>query len=120
MRRVLLILGLLVLAIVWLGPLPQLAQHAFFAHMTMHMAVVALAAPLIALGIAGERFDPIIKAPRWFAPIPALFVELPGRLGMACSGAAPCCTTSINSADRRTRNVFVDRRVYVALRFRRR
>jgi putative membrane protein len=76
MRRALLILGLLVLAIVWLGPLPQLARDAFFAHMTMHMAVVALAAPLIALGIAGARFDPTRKAPRWFAPIPASIVEL--------------------------------------------
>ena len=46
MRRALLILGLLVLAVVWLGPLPQLARHAFFAHMTMHMGVVAMAAPL--------------------------------------------------------------------------
>ena len=76
MRRTLLILGLLVLAIVWLGPLPQLATKAFFAHMTMHMGVVAVAAPLIALGIAGERFDPISKAPRLFAPIPASIVEL--------------------------------------------
>lgn len=76
MRRALLILGLLVLAVVWLGPLPQLAKHAFFAHMTMHMGVVALAAPLIALGIAGGRFDPIRKAPRLFAPIAASIVEL--------------------------------------------
>ena len=76
MRRTLLILGLLVLAIVWLGPLPQLATNAFFAHMTMHMGVVAVAAPLLALGIAGKRFDPIRKAPRLFAPIPASIVEL--------------------------------------------
>jgi putative membrane protein len=76
MRRTLLILGLLVLAVVWLGPLPHLASNAFFAHMTMHMGVVAVAAPLIALGIAGERFDPIRKAPRLFAPIPASMLEL--------------------------------------------
>ena len=76
MRRAALILGLLVLAIAWLGPLPRLASEAFFAHMTMHMGVVALAAPLIALGIAGERFDPIRKAPRLFAPIAASIVEL--------------------------------------------
>jgi putative membrane protein len=76
MRRVLLITGLLVLAIVWVGPLPQLATHAFFAHMTMHMSVVALAAPLIALGISGRRLDPVRKMPRLFSPIPASIVEL--------------------------------------------
>lgn len=76
MRRVSLILGLLVLGILWLGPLPRLATQAFFAHMTMHMGVVALAAPLIALGVAGRRFDPTRKAPRLFAPVPASIAEL--------------------------------------------
>ena len=42
MRRALPILGLLTLAAAWLGPLPELAGRAFFAHMTMHMCVVAL------------------------------------------------------------------------------
>lgn len=64
------------LAGVWLGPLPQLAGQAFFAHMAMHMGVVAVAAPLLALGLAGGRFDPVPKAPRWFAPIPASVLEL--------------------------------------------
>lgn len=77
MRRFLFITGLFVLAIVWLGPLPQLAGQAFFAHMTMHMGVVAVAAPLIALGIAGRRrFDPVAIAPWLFAPVPASIVEL--------------------------------------------
>ena len=76
MRRVLLIMGLLTLAAAWFGPLPALARHAFFAHMTMHMAVVAVAAPLLALGIAGTRFDPVRKRPRMFAPIPASVLEL--------------------------------------------
>ena len=44
--------------------------------MTMHMAVVAVAAPLLALGLAGGRFDPARKAPRLFAPIQASVVEL--------------------------------------------
>ena len=76
MRRVLLILGLLTLGAVWLGPLPELARHAFFAHMTMHMGVVALAAPLIALGMSGGKFDPVRRAPIIFAAIPASIVEL--------------------------------------------
>ena len=58
MRRVLLITGLVILAAAWFGPLPQLAERAFFAHMTLHMGVVAVASPLIALGIAGTQFDP--------------------------------------------------------------
>lgn len=76
MRRALLVCGALTLAAVWLGPLPQLARHAFFAHMVMHMGVVAVAAPLLALGVAGERLDPVRHAPRLFAPIPASVVEL--------------------------------------------
>jgi putative membrane protein len=75
-RRVLLILGLLSLAAAWMTALPQIAQRAFWAHMTMHMTVVAVAAPLIALGLAGGRFDPVRKHPKLFAPIPASMVEL--------------------------------------------
>ena len=76
MRRLSLIVGLLALAGAWLGPLPQLAQHAFWAHMTMHMIVVAIAAPFLALGIAGSSFDPVRKAPAFFPPIPISVVEL--------------------------------------------
>lgn len=58
-RRVnwLAIAGAAVLAAAWLGPLPALSDHAFSAHMLMHMAVVAVACPLLAAGIAGGRFD---------------------------------------------------------------
>lgn len=68
--------GLLILAAVWLGPLPQLARQAFCAHMLMHMGVVAVAAPVLALGVAGGRLDPVRKAPRLFAPIQASALEL--------------------------------------------
>jgi putative membrane protein len=76
MRRALLVCGVLTLAAVWLGPLPQLARHAFFAHMVIHMGVVAVAAPLLAMGVAGGRLDPVRHAPGLFAPIPASVVEL--------------------------------------------
>jgi putative membrane protein len=75
-RRVMLVLGLLSLAAAWMTALPQIAQRAFWAHMTMHMTVVAVAAPLITLGLAGGRFDPVRKRPKLFAPIPASMVEL--------------------------------------------
>jgi putative membrane protein len=68
--------GLAVLAAVWLGPLPRLARQAFAAHMLMHMGVVAVAAPLLALAVAGARLDPTRRAPRLFAPIQASIVEL--------------------------------------------
>jgi len=68
--------GVIALALAWLGPLRALAPGGFSAHMAMHMGVVALAAPLIALGLGGTRYDPVSRAPRVFAPITASIVEL--------------------------------------------
>lgn len=76
MRAVLLSLGLLTLAALWFGPLPGLAQRAFWAHMTLHMGVVAVAAPLLSFAIAGTAFDPVKKAPALFPPIPLSILEL--------------------------------------------
>ena len=76
MRRASFLLGVITLTAVWLGPLPALAREFFAAHMTMHMAVVAVAAPLLAIAIGGGPFDPARKAPHWFAPIQASMVEL--------------------------------------------
>lgn len=75
MRRVLLLCGGLTLAAAWWAP-SRLWGRAFFAHMIMHMGVVAVAAPLLALGIAGARRDPVRRAPGLFAPIPASLLEL--------------------------------------------
>lgn len=68
--------GLVVLALAWLGPLPRLAAASFTAHMALHLSVVAVAAPLLALGLAGGRLDPARWLPGWFAPVPASLVEL--------------------------------------------
>jgi putative membrane protein len=75
-RSAWLLLGLAVLAVAWLGPLPNLAFHSFAAHMTMHIAVVAIAAPLLAVAMAGTVADPVRTMPRVVAPIPASMVEL--------------------------------------------
>lgn len=75
-KRVYLFLGLVTLLGAWLLPLRSLVPGPFSAHMTMHMAVVAVAAPLIALGLAGGRFDPVLRAPLLFSPVPASVVEL--------------------------------------------
>ena len=69
-------IGIAVLGAAWLGPLPALASHSFAVHMTMHIAVVAVAAPLLAFGIAGSIADPVRMAPALAAPIPASMIEL--------------------------------------------
>jgi putative membrane protein len=75
-RAALATVGLATLAAAWLGPLPALAPHSFSAHMTMHMAVVAVAAPLLAFAVAGSRVDPAARWPILFAAIPASVLEL--------------------------------------------
>lgn len=76
MRAALWISGMAALAAAWAGPLPRVAEESFLAHMTMHMLVVAVAAPLLALALAGGGFDPVRRAPAWFAPIPASLLEM--------------------------------------------
>ena len=54
MRRAFLFLGLLTLALIWLGPLLSVWRESFAAHMLAHMGVVAIAAPLIAIGLSSS------------------------------------------------------------------
>jgi putative membrane protein len=75
-RPVLVAAGTLILFCVWVWPLPQLGAPPFSSHMTMHMAVVAIAAPLLALGLAGGRCDVVVRAPRVFSAIPVSIAEL--------------------------------------------
>lgn len=59
MRRWLLGLGALALAVLWLGPLPRMAHTSFSAHMILHLGLMVVAAPLLALGLArGARGVP--------------------------------------------------------------
>ena len=44
--------GLAVLAATWLGPLPAMTRTAFSPSMIVHLSVMALASPLIAIGIS--------------------------------------------------------------------
>lgn len=69
-------LGWLVLMLSWWGPLPRMAEFSFAAHMTLHMAVVAIAAPLLSIAAAGGRYDPVRYFPVVFAAIPASVGEL--------------------------------------------
>jgi putative membrane protein len=70
-----LVLGCLVLAAVWLGPLVALAGQSFAAHMTMHVAVVALAAPLLALWIVSPGSGALCLRRLLAAPVLASVAE---------------------------------------------
>ena len=76
MRSTLFFLGVTLLAVIWLGPLPLLAQHSFAAHMTMHMAVVAVAAPIIAFALTRSTYDRIFRTSWAGASIAASMIEL--------------------------------------------
>jgi putative membrane protein len=76
MRTLPLVLGLLTLAAAWTTLLLPSARHAFCAHMTVHMSVVAFAAPLLAFAAAGSRWDPVRRYPAMFSPILASLLEL--------------------------------------------
>lgn len=56
-RRLALTSGLLLLALIWLGPLLVAWRASFAAGMVAHMGVVAVAAPLIAIGLP-DRWRP--------------------------------------------------------------
>ncbi|MEK0361760.1 cytochrome c oxidase assembly protein [Pseudomonas sp. CBC3] len=75
-RPLALMLGLATLAAVWLGPLPAMADRMFVGHMLMHVMVVAVAAPLLAIGLAGGRLDISSRLPALFSPILASVIEL--------------------------------------------
>ena len=75
-RGVALVLGGGTLVAAWSGLLSRAAPGPFSAHMAVHIAVVAVAAPLLAAALAGARFDPARHAPALFAPIPASMIEL--------------------------------------------
>lgn len=70
------LVGLGALAVAWLGSFEALLPGPFSAHMAMHMTVVAVAAPLLSLGVAGGVYDPAARAPALFAPVPASIAEL--------------------------------------------
>lgn len=74
-KGVLLISGMAVLAVAWLGPLPHLAQHSFAAHMGLHLVLIAIAAPLLALGLSGSRIEHTLNSAGLLNPILASVAE---------------------------------------------
>ena len=81
MKRLAFITGLLLLGLIWFGPLLGAWRDSFAAHMLAHMGVVAIAAPLIAIGLSSQKTSGPAKAtgPELaFASMPAVasFLEL--------------------------------------------
>jgi putative membrane protein len=76
MRAPVMLVGCLVLAAAWLGLLAMPGGMGFAGHMAVHMAVVAVAAPLLAVGLAGSAWDPSPRFPLLFAPMIATLLEL--------------------------------------------
>lgn len=74
MRRLALLTGLAVLAVIWLGPLLGPWRASFAAGMVAHMGVIAVAAPLIAIGLP-ERWRPGRSMPAAL-PVLASLLEL--------------------------------------------
>jgi putative membrane protein len=70
------LVGLGVLAFCWLGPLPHLANDSFSAHMLMHVLVIALAAPLIAVGLGAAGLDFNWRFGWLSSPVFASLIEL--------------------------------------------
>ncbi|MDO9418504.1 cytochrome c oxidase assembly protein [Pararhizobium sp.] len=75
MKRIWLTIGLTMLALFWGAAATVMDRASFSGHMLVHMGVVVLAAPLIALGLSGTVYDPAPRY-RWFAPLPASLAEL--------------------------------------------
>src|SRR5690606_6802717 len=69
-------LGLAGLAFAWSGAPALVAAGPFSAHMIAHVTVVAVAAPLLAVAVAGGRNDPTWRWPLLAAPVPAMLAEL--------------------------------------------
>lgn len=76
MRYGLLSVGLLSLAAAWWLPIPFFDRHTFWGHMVMHMLVVAAAAPMLALAVAGSKLDPVSRIPKILSPLPVSIAEL--------------------------------------------
>lgn len=71
MKAAPLALGAALLALGW-----AVAGQGMTGHMAAHMIAVAVAAPCIAVGLAGTRADPALRLPRLVTPLAMSLVEL--------------------------------------------
>lgn len=83
-------------AVAWLGPLPELAaeHRSASASAALHVIVVCLAAPLLAAGAAGSRFDPVVRRPHALSPLAASLLQW----GVVWCWHVPAAQLAIGSA----------------------
>jgi putative membrane protein len=93
MKRLCLIIGLFTLVLIWAGPLLSAWRQSFAAHMLAHMGVVAIAAPLIAIGASCR-----IRAAAPSLPLVASLVELVVVWGWHAPAARLWVETSLSAA----------------------
>lgn len=67
--------GMIVLGVAWLSPVAELVRTSFAAHMIVHVAVVAVAAPLIGIGLAAQLNERSRLVLALLAPVPASVLE---------------------------------------------
>ena len=68
-------LGVLLLTVVYAGPLTMAGLPPFSTHMLAHMLTVAVSAPLLVRGIAGSSFDPVLRLKRMPSAVVFSMVE---------------------------------------------
>jgi putative membrane protein len=76
--------GLLVLVLVWGGPVWLLLGPSFTGGMVMHMGVVAIAAPLLAIGLSQQGM--LRRCPRLVGPLVASVLEFAAVWGWHMPG----------------------------------
>jgi putative membrane protein len=74
--RLCLAAGISVLTGLWVGPLPREAGSSFSAHMFLHMGVVAVVAPLLAVALGGSARRRFERWPGLLHPMTASVAEL--------------------------------------------
>ncbi|MFP5076965.1 cytochrome c oxidase assembly protein [Rhizobium sp. YIM 134829] len=74
-RRTLLIAGLIVSALILAAIVASWGDGSFAAHMIIHMAIVAIAAPLLAAALSGTTLD-VTRTLSWLTPLNASLIEL--------------------------------------------
>jgi len=92
MKRASLVAGVLAFVLIWGGPLLSVWRESFAAHMLAHMGVVAIAAPLIAIGIS-DRMPPLNPA----LAVVASLVELVVVWGWHMPAARQWAETSLGA-----------------------
>lgn len=75
LRQICLATGLVVLPLAWLGPLQPWSATYFTGHMVLHVTLIAIAAPLLAVWLAPHLRDMRPLAPVFQAPLLAAAVE---------------------------------------------